>query len=188
VAGRLNGDRQPPIGRKLHRGHDIIGLRRPHYHLRALAHRPVPRRARALESVVLGRQDRAPHRGPKGAEGVRAPDAHAASTYSTGCGPAVRDRRAERRTRAAWRGARSTSPRTPTRAGTGRATWRRFGRVRSSCEPTSTCRDSRSRRRRARAPDAATSVPPLRLRARLRARRSRSTSCCMTTSIPAPIR
>ena len=80
VAGRLNGDRQPLIGRKPHRGHDIVAPRRPHHHRRALAHRPVPRRARALEAAVLGRQHRAPHRGPKGVEGVRAPDAHPAST------------------------------------------------------------------------------------------------------------
>ena len=43
----------------------------------------------ALEAAVLGRQDRAPHRGPKGVEGLRAPDAHPASTDS-------RDERQER--------------------------------------------------------------------------------------------
>ena len=43
------------------------------------AGRPVPWRASAVKAIVLGREDRTMHGGPKHVEGVRPPDAHAAS-------------------------------------------------------------------------------------------------------------
>jgi hypothetical protein len=54
VPGRLDGDRHPVLAREPHGGYDIGGPRRAYHHRRALAHRPVPGRANALEAIVLG--------------------------------------------------------------------------------------------------------------------------------------
>jgi hypothetical protein len=79
VASRLDGDRHPVLAREPHGGHDIVGPHRAYHPRRALAHRPVSWRASAVEAIVRGREDRTLHGGPKPGEGVRPPDAHAAS-------------------------------------------------------------------------------------------------------------